>query len=393
MDPVYRDLNSVGFDGYEDFLAREDLDFFTFADPYYPDSCVPEHIKQGVIRSLDSNAAHYTLPVGSDALRRKVAERVEKVNGRKVDHNKNIIITSGSDINYNYAMRLFLTPGEKNEVLVPNPSYGHNFVSPRLMGGVTVPVPTYEEDDFDLRIEEFEKRLTPKTRIVSITNPNNPTGTVYKKETLLKLADFIIKNDLVLFIDQCFEDTVFDGHEMFNIINVPGMWERTILSSSFSKGMGLCGFRLGYMVAHEDIMNALQAAAVQFIGAPSTMIQSAGLAALSDTRVMEEMRLDFQHRADVACKLFGDIPGVKCFRPEAGFYIWLDIGELGTSKEVCDYLLEKAHVVVTSSDGDMWGPGTGKYGIRIIYGSKKDPEKCFAVLRRIREALLNYPRK
>lgn len=393
MDPVYQVLKGVGFDGYEDFLKREDLDFFTFADPYYPDSCIPQHIKEGIYRSLESNAAHYTLPVGLDELRRAVADRVEKVNGIKVDHNKNVIITSGSDLNYNFAMRLFMTPGEKNEVMVPLPSYTHNYVSPYLMGGVSVPVPTSMEDNYDLHMEEFEKRLTPKTRMISLTNPNNPTGTVYRRETLEKLAEFCIRHDLVLFVDQCFEDSVFDGYEMFNIINVPGMWERTILSSSFSKGMGLCGFRLGYMVAHEDIMEAMQASAVQCVGAPSTMIQCAGIAALKDTAFMEDMRQDFQARAQVAYELFSDIPGVKCIKPEAGFYIWLDIGELGTSKEVCDYLLREAHVVVTSSDGDMWGPGTGEYGIRIIYGSKKDPEDCYRVLRRIRQALIDYPRK
>lgn len=393
MDPVYANLHGVGFDGYEDFMRREDIDFFTFADPFYPDAAIPEHVKQGIVESLNSNASHYTLPVGCEALRKAVAEKVLKTNGIVADPNKNIVITSGSDLNYNWAMRLFMTPGECNEVLVPSPSYGHNFVSPFLMGGKSVPVPTYPEDNWDLNIEEFEKRVTPKTRMVSITNPNNPTGTVYKRETLEKLADFCIRHDLILFVDQCFEDSVFDGHEMVNIITFPGMWERTILSGSFSKGMGLCGFRLGYMVACEEIMSPLQASAVQFVGAPSTMIQYAGIAALKDTHFMEEMRLEFQERAKYTYEQLSDIQGVRCFMPEAGFYIWLDVAKLGTSAEVCAYLLKEAHVVLTSSAGDMWGPGTAEYGVRIIYGSKRDREECYAVIRRIREALLNYPRK
>ncbi|MBC5738299.1 pyridoxal phosphate-dependent aminotransferase [Lawsonibacter faecis] len=392
MDPVYRDLRGVGFDGYEDFMKRTDLDFFTFADPFYPDACIPEHIKQGIYSSLESNAAHYTLPVGLDELRRAVAERVRRVNGIQVDHNKNIIITSGSDLSYNFAMRPFLTPGEENEVMAPVPSYTHNFVSPGLMGGKTVPVPTYAEDGYDLRIEEFERRVSAKTRIVSITNPNNPTGTVYKRETLERLAEFCIRHDLILFADQCFEEHTFDGYEMFNIINIPGMWERTILCNSFSKSMGLCGFRLAYLVAHEEIMSVLQACAVQYVGAPSTMIQCAGIAALRNNAFVEDMRREFQVRAEAAYRLLSDIPGVKCTMPQAGFYIWLDVGELGTSKEVCDYLLEQARVVVTSSDGDMWGPGTGRYGVRIIYGSRRDRDECFGVLERIRQALLNYPK-
>lgn len=390
MDPVYAELEAPDFGGYEAFRSRTDIDFFGWADPYFPDPFMPESVKRGILKSLDTNASHYTLPVGDLKLREAVAERVRKLNGITVDPNKNIVITSGSDISFNYAMRPFLIPGQNEEVLMATPSYAGNFTAPGLMGGVAVPVPTYAEDGYDLRIEEFEKRLTPKTKIVAITNPNNPTTTVYRKETLLKLADFIIRNDLILFIDQCFEDSVFDGHEMFQIINVPGMFERTILVSSFSKGMGLCGLRLAYIVAHEEIMGVLQACAVNYVGAPNTMVQYGIMEALKEPDFMEELRKEFQKRGSECCRLLSGIPGIYCHKPEAGFFLWLETDGLGTSDEICGYLLNTAKVAVSS--GNMFGP-LGAHGIRIIIGAKKDYEECIAVVKRIREALLNYPIK
>lgn len=389
MDPVYANLEAPDFNGYEAFRSRTDIDFFGWADPFFPDPSVPEVVKRGIIESLNTNASHYTLPVGDLKMRQAVAKRVKEINGIEVDPNKNIVITSGSDISFNYAMRPFLIPGEENEVLMPTPSYANNFTAPELMGGKAVPVPTYREDGYDLRIEEFEKLVTPKTKIVAITNPNNPTTTVYSKETLLRLADFVKRHDLILFVDQCFEDSVFDGHEMHSIITMPGMFERTILVSSFSKGMGLCGMRLAYIVAHEDIMGVLQACAINYIGAPNTMVQYGILAALDKPDFMKEIRDEFQARALESYDLLKDIPNVYCHKPESGFFLWLEIDKLGSPDEVCNYLLEDNKVSVSS--GNMFGP-MGTKGIRIIIGAKKNYDECIKVVQRIRESLLRHPK-
>ena len=389
MDPVYAALQTPDFDGYEAFRSRTDIDFFGWADPYFPDYSLPETVKQGILKSMEENASHYTLPIGDIKMRQAVAKRVKEVNGLIVDPNKNIVITSGSDISFNYAMRPFLVPGECNEVLMPTPSYCNNFLSPMLMGGKAVPVPTYAEDGYDLRIEEFEKRLTPKTKIVAITNPNNPTTTVYSEKTLRALADFVMRHDLVLFTDQCFEDSVFDGYKMFDIINMPGMFERTILVSSFSKNMGLCGLRLAYIVAHEDIMGVLQTCAVNYIGAPSTIAQYGVMEELAHPSVIQSLRTEFQKRGIECYALLNDIPNVYCHKPESGFFLWLEIDKLGTPDEICRYLLEDTKVAVSS--GNMFGP-LGSKGIRIVFGAKKDHDVCIAVVRRIRESLLRHPK-
>ncbi len=389
MDPVYAKLKAPDFKEYETFRSRDDIDFFGWADPFFPDPSVPDVVKQGIIQSLNTNAAHYTLPVGDIKMREAVAKRVKEINGIEVDPNKNIVITSGSDISFNYAMRPFLIPGEENEVMMPTPSYAHNFTTPELMGGKAVPVPTFREDGYDLRIEEFEKLVTPKTKIVAITNPNNPTTTVYSKETLLQLADFVKRHDLVLFIDQCFEDIIFDGYDMHNIIAMPGMFERTILVSSFSKGMGLCGMRLAYIVAHEDIMGVLHACAINYIGAPNTMVQYGILAALDKPDFMKEIRDEFQARALKSYELMKDIPNVYCHKPESGFFLWLEIEKLGDPDEICNYLMEDNKVAVSS--GNIFGP-LGTKGIRIIIGAKRSYEECINVVKRIRQSLLRHPK-
>ncbi len=389
LDPAYGSFGMMNFASYEEFRKRTDIDFFGWADPFFPDPSVPESVKKGIMESLETNAAHYTLPIGDIKMREAVAKRVKKLNGIDVDPNKNIVITSGSDISFNYAMRPFLVPGEENEVLVPTPSYGSNFDAPNLMGGKAIAVPTKAEDNYDLDIEEFKKRLTEKTKIVAITNPNNPTTTVYKKETLEKLAQFVIENDLILFVDQCFEDLCFEGNEMFNIINLPGMFERTILVSSFSKAMGLCGIRLAYIVAHEDIMSVLYGCAVFYIGAPSTIAQWGIMSALEDTSFVDEYRKEFQKRGYMAYDLLKDVPNIECSKPESGFYLWLDTHKLGTPNEVCDYLMATAKVAVTA--GNMYGP-EGMKGIRIVYGSGIDGKKCEEVMKRIRQALLDHPK-
>ncbi len=389
MDPVYAGLEAPDFDGYEAFRGRADIDFMGWADPYFPDDSMPKVVREGILQALDGDAAHYTLPVGSLEMRKAVAERVRALNGIDIDPNENVVITNGSDPSYMYALRPFLVPGERTEVLVPAPTYSHAFVSTQLMGAVPIPVPTCREKGYDLDAAEFEKRITPYTKAVILVNPNNPTTTVYSEQTLRGLSEVIIRNNLILIIDQCFEETVFDETEMFQVCTIPGMFERTILMSSFSKSMGLCGLRLAYMVADKPIMEVLQACAVNYVGAPNTIIQKAILAALRHPEFIEQNRVEFQKRALAGYELLKDIPGVYCHKPESGFYLWLEVDGLGTSAEVTGYLLEEAHVAV--SDGTMFGT-LGEKGIRVIVGAKKDMAACMDALERIKKALEKYPK-
>lgn len=385
MDAAYAPMADQG----DDFGFQQSLNHpaeMNWADPFRPDDVVPEHVKKAVIDSVNSMGAHYTYPTGDPKLVDEIVKKVKRVNGLDVTA-KNITISCGSDNLFAFVMRPFLTPGEQNEVMMPIPSYAHNFAVPPLIGGVSVMVPTYAEDNYDLRIEEFEKRVTSKTKLVVLTNPNNPTATVYKKETLEKLADFVIRHNLILIVDQAFEDTYFDGHTMTTAAGLKGMWERTITLCSLSKGMALCGFRVAYVVACEAISNVLKQSAVLFLGAPNTMAQAGGIAALQNPSFMEGYRQEYMARMKAIDEMLKDVPHLSYQFPESMFILWIDISWYGTDEEVVTYLAKEANVLV--SGGSMCGDPTH---IRLIYGVFKEREKCLDAVRKVKEALLKHPK-
>lgn len=387
MDPAYAPMTKMESPFAFQMALEGHPDEMNWADPFRPDDVVPDHVKQAVMESLNTMAAHYTFPVGDQELREEVAKRVRRINGLDVDAGKNVIISCGSDNLFVFAMRPFLTPGENCEVMMPMPSYSHNFMVPPMIGGVSVEVPTYPEDNYELRMEEFEKRVTDKTRIVMITNPNNPTSTVYKRETMEKLADFVIRHNLILIVDQAFEDTAFDGHEVVCPATLPGMKERTVILGSLSKGMALCGFRVAYLVASEALSNVYQNMSVFFLGAPNTMAQAGAIAALKDPAFVEDYRQEYMARAKAIAKILAEVPHLKFNMPQSGFFFWIDVSHYGTDSEIVAYLAKEANVLI--SGGSMCND---TQHIRLIYGALRDREACLNAVRRIADALRRHPR-
>ena len=165
------------------------------------------------------------------------------------------------------------------------------------------------------------------------------------------------------------------------------MWERTITIGSISKGMGLCGFRVAYIVASESITDVFHQTAVLFIGATNTMAQAGITAALKDTRFMEDMRQEWMIRAKVLGDILDTIPHISYVKPQAGFYFWIDISYYGTDEEVMRYLVKEANVLVSPGAGF-----TDPTHIRIIYGCLKDRSQCIAAVEAIRDALLRHPK-
>ena len=200
-------------------------------------------------------SAHYTHPVGDAELKAAIARKLARQNGLSVVPERNILITPGSDSGLLFAMMPFIEPGD--EVLVPDPSYPSNFLNPKLLGGKAVSVLLDEENGFRLTRAALEAALSPRTKMVLLTNPNNPTTTVFSREEMTMLAEFVIEHDLVAVVDQAFEDFLFDGREMVTLAALPGMWERTVTVCSVSKGMALSGVRVGYLVADDHIMDCL----------------------------------------------------------------------------------------------------------------------------------------
>lgn len=367
-------------------MEKQGVAMMGWADPFIPDRSMPKHVEEAYIAAIrDESAPHYTAPIGSAVLKERLAEKLLRKNGLKVDPMRNIIITPGSDSGLYFSILPFVHPGD--EVLIPCPSYPNNFLDVEIMGGVPVPVELYRENGYQLEREALEAKITPKTRMVLLTHPNNPTTTVYNRASLEALREICIRHDLILVCDQAFEDFTY-GAEMLTPAAMEGMFERTVTVFSFSKGMGLSGLRVGYVVCDDKIMDAMFANAVAVIGATSTAAQRAVLAALEKPEFMAEFEGAYEFRRHKAYEILNSIPGVSCDLPESGFLCWVDVSDLGNSSDITAYLVKKAKVSV--NDGINYGIG-GAGHLRIVLGVYRDNRKVVDALERIKAALQEYP--
>lgn len=366
-------------------FRKEGGDIMAWADPFFPDPAIPESVKKAMQEALESGfPAHYTMPIGMLELRQALAEHISATTGLKIDPSRNVIVTPGSDSGLLYAMMPFLSEGD--EVLVPDPSYPSNFLDPKLLGAVPVPVPLREEDGYQPDVEEFRRRLTPKTKMVLISHPNNPTTTVFRREHVEALCRFIVENDLILVCDQAFQDHIFDGIEFVHPATLPGMWERTLTVCSISKGIGLSGFRIGYIYADDVIMDTLYGGAVNVLGAPCTLSSIGAIAAIKDHAHLAENHARLDRRRRMAYEAFHDIPGVEMRISESGILSWLNVSRLGTDEEVADRIREQARILV--NQGTPYGQ-QGKGHIRIVTGCFASEEDAAERFHRIRQALLS----
>lgn len=366
-------------------MEKRGVSLMGWADPFMPDKFMPQHIEKALIDAIkDGSVSHYTAPIGNEELKIKIAEKLKKQNGLTVDPKRNILITPGSDSGLFFSLLPFIEDGD--EVIVPSPSYPNNFLVVEILGGKTVSLKLKEENNYQFIKEEFEELITRKTKAIVITHPNNPTTTVYNEKSLKILKEVVIKNDLILICDQAFEDYTYEN-TMITPASMDGMFDRTVTVFSFSKGMGLSGLRVGYIVCSDKIMDPMFANAVGVIGATSTSAQKGIIAALDNPSFMNGIEETFDYRRKKAYEILNSIPNVKCSLPESGFLCWLNVSKLGDSSEICDYLIKKAKIAV--NDGKYYGVG-GEGHLRIVLGVYKSNQKVVEALYKIKSALINY---
>lgn len=365
-------------------LIKQGVDIMAWADPFFPDPSIPDSVKRAMIESLEEGfPSHYSMPIGKFELREAIARKIQRKTGLMLNPSRNIIVTPGSDSGLLYAMMPFIKPGD--EVLVPDPSYPSNFLNPKLLGGVTIPVPLYASNNWQLSVDELEARVTSKTKMLLLCHPNNPTTTVFRKETLKAIAEFVIKHDLILVCDQAFEDHIYDDIDFVAPATLEGMWKRTVTVCSISKGFGLSGFRIGYIYADDAIMDVLYGGAVNVLGAAATVTSIGAIIALDDQEFLEDVYIRLARRRDLVHEVFKDNPTIKVTKSESGFLTWIDVSRLGSSAEVVSYILENAKILV--NEGTPYGE-QGEGYIRIVTGCFLDDEKAITACRRINEALI-----
>ena len=369
-------------------FMQEGGDIMAWADPFFPDPAIPESVQRALHDAVDKGfAAHYSMPIGDYQLRKVLADDINKRTGLSVDPSRNVIVTPGSDSGLLFSMMPFISEGD--EILVPDPSYPSNLLNGKLLGGVTVPVPLYEEDNYQFRMEEFEKRITSRTKMVLISHPNNPTTTVFRRESIEALCNFVKKYNLILVSDQAFQDHIYDGIEFVHPAALPGMWERTLTVCSISKGIGLSGFRIGYVYTSDIIMDVMYGAAVNVIGAASTMSTIGAIAAITDQSILKDNYLRLERRRKLAWEAFQGIPGVTMNMPESGILSWLNISKLGTSEEVANRIMNEAKIMV--NQGLPYG-AQGEGHIRIVtacFAKDEDAQERFTRIRNVLEAMAN----
>ena len=366
-------------------MEKQGVALMGWADPFMPDASMPKHVEQALIDAIrHPSAPHYTAPIGSSQLKAKIAEKLKTKNHLLVDPEGNILITPGSDSGLYFAILPFIEDGD--EVLIPSPSYPNNTLNIEIMGGRVVPVPLRPETGYQLEAELLEQSVSEKTKMIVLTHPNNPTTTVYNRQSLEILRDFVIRHDLILVCDQAFEDFCYEN-EMITPAAMDGMFERTVTVFSFSKGMGLSGLRVGYLVCGDEIMDSLYANAVSVLGATNTACQKALIAALEDPSFMQEFERAFDIRRQAAEKILNSIPNVHADLPQSGFLCWVDVSRLGDSSQIVQYLVKHAQVAV--NDGKNYGPG-GEGHLRIVLGVYWDDAKVIAALERIKAALIQW---
>jgi aminotransferase len=358
-----RDLPRSGIrDFFELVIGRSDVISLGVGEPDKP---TPWPIREAAIRSLEKGQTSYTSNLGLESLRTAISGYVE--NQFRVSYNpkSEILVTVGVSEALDIAFRAMLNPGD--EVIYHEPCYVSYAPSIKMAYGVPVVVETREENLFALMAEDVEKAITPKTKVIALNFPTNPTGGIMPREELEKIAALAIKHDLLVFTDEIYCELLYDNRQHVSIAELPGMKERTVLLHGFSKAFAMTGWRLGYACAPAPLIEAMMKVHQYCMLCAPIMSQMAGLEALKmGASAYEDMRLSYEQRRNTIVGRLNGM-GLHCFNPGGAFYVFPEIRSTGlTSKEFAFGLLEKKSVAVVP--GTAFG-AAGEGFVRCCYAT------------------------
>ena len=329
-----------------------------------PDFDTPEHIKRAAIEALMEGFTHYTSSLGIIDLRRAIAEHLRNRKGLDVNPEKEIIVTPGAKHAIYCACLATLNPGD--EVLVLTPTWPTHFTCVEVTGAIVVEVSCGET--YSLDEEALKERITPRTRMIIVNSPNNPTGGVLSVSELKVIADLADDHDLLILSDEIYDEIIYDEFETKSMASFSNIKDNVILINGFSKAYAMTGWRLGYAVANETIIDAMNRIQQSTTTCPASFIQKAGIAALKGPQdSVRKMIEEFDRRRKYVVKALNEFPGVKCVMPKGAFYVFPRISKLGMSSfEVSMKLLEEEGVSTTP--GSVFGK-CGEGHIRLSYAT------------------------
>lgn len=308
-----------------------------------PDFVTPWNIREAAIFSLEKGHTTYTSNLGLESLRREIARYVENFFGIAYNPKNEILPTIGVSEAIDLALRCLLTPGD--EVLYHEPCYVSYAPTVTLAGGVATPVETSIDDLFALNPAKLEAAITPRTKVLMLNFPTNPTGSIAPTEVLQQIADICVKHDLFVLTDEIYCELRYDGIRHVSIAALPGMKDRTLLLHGFSKAFAMTGFRLGYCCGPHELIEQMCKIHSYTMICPTITSQEAGIEALRNgTPAMEEMRDSYHMRRDYIVKRFNDM-GMDCHLPGGAFYTFPSIKRFGlSSKDFALRLLQEQKV-------------------------------------------------
>lgn len=347
--------------------AMDDVVSFSVGDPDFPP---PDCVIDGAKTSLDRRETHYAPGAGIMELRKLYSSYLSKQIGVPYEAD-NVIVTVGGMNSLYLAVMSLTDPGD--EVLIAAPYFGNYSQMVLMLGCRPVPVDVLEKDEFQLRIPALEKALTPKSKVLMINSPCNPTGSILREETLKEIADFAVQHDLWVISDEVYRHILFDGEQFHSIASIPGMAERTAIIDSCSKTFAMTGFRIGFTAGPTQLIRLMAKLMEGINSCAQTTGQHAAIAAFREgLPYMESVMLpEYQRRRDYLYEHLNRMPGISCILPKGAFYIFTNISATGmNAMQFAERLLNEAHVAVVP--GDNFGSSDGSQYVRISYAVSMD---------------------
>lgn len=353
-----------------------------------PDFNTPENIKEAAKKAIDDNFSRYSPVPGYPDLRKAIVAKLKKENGLDYTVNEVIVGTGGKQGICNVILAL-VNPGD--EVIIPAPYWVSYPQMAKLAGGVPVIVNAGFDQDFKMTPEQLEAAITPKTKMLILCSPSNPTGSVYSKEELAALADVLRKHpDVFVLADEIYEHINYIGKH-HSIAQEPGIKEQVIIANGVSKAYAMTGWRIGFLAGPEWIIKGCNKLQGQYTSGTCSVSQKAAEAAYTlDQSAVEEMRQAFERRRDLIVKLAKEVPGLEVNIPQGAFYLFPKCNSyfgksngdktINNSTDFAMYLLEEAHVATVG--GDAFGDPDC---FRMSYATSDENIK--EAIRRIKEAL------
>ena len=353
-----------------------------------PDFNTPDHIMDAAKKAIDENYTFYTAVPGYLSLRKAIADKLKNENG--LDYApEQIVVSGGAKQSLCNVILSVINPGD--EVIIPTPAWVSYVEMVKLAEGKNVLVPASIEQDFKVTPQQLEDAITPKTRMVLICSPSNPTGSVYTKEELQSLVNVLAKYpDILVLSDEIYEHINFTG-SLTSLASFPEIADRTIIVNGVSKAYAMTGWRIGFIAAPLWVAKATNKLQSQYTSGASSVAQKAAEAAYTGSQAcVEEMRVAFQRRRDLVVSLAREIPGIKVNEPQGAFYLFPEVSSyfgkkcgdkvINNAADLAMYLLEEGHVATV--DGEAFClPGY----IRLSYATSDDNIR--EAMKRIADAL------